>query len=164
MRADGTVRGGRRQQGVAAIELTLVLGLLIVVVMAAVSFSVLFMAQQRLNHLVGEAARQSAMRPYLHAQARDEQFSAFLQRQAVEDALLSWVGSQPQGSYVQEACIDNPSRTCGVFSVLLPLQSWYLVGLLDLVRPLLMAGGDAAVIRPAELRSRAVVMVEGGGA
>lgn len=154
---------GVRQQGVAAIELTLVLGLLMVIMAAVVSFSVLFLAQQRLNHLVGEAARQSAMRPYLLAPSRSQQLEAFLQRQAGQDLLLQWIGAEPQGQYVQTACVDSPEQVCGVFSVRLPLHSWFLAELLDLTAPLLTGGNTQSPVRPGQLHARAMMVMDGGG-
>ncbi|WP_341669001.1 TadE/TadG family type IV pilus assembly protein [Alcaligenes sp. SDU_A2] len=148
----------QRQRGVAAIEFALVLSLMLLVLGAVISFSSLFLAQQKITHLVGDAARQSATRA-LDAEQTAAFFQDYVAARAADDALLAWLGGLTPG-FAQAACALEPTRQCGRFSLELNVQPWLLANLLDLLSPVLHEPQER--VAPASLHAAALVVLGRG--
>jgi len=60
-RAACFLSAAQRQQGVAAIEFALMVGILLLIFSGIITFSSLFLAKQKMDHLVGDLSRQATM-------------------------------------------------------------------------------------------------------
>lgn len=153
-----SVSRAQRQQGLAAIEFALVISVMLIVFGAIISFSSLFLAQQKITHLVGDAARQSATQAMSSAQTEDF-FQSYVSRRAADDALLNWLGGL-SATFGQAACALEPARQCGRFTVELNVQPWLLANLIDMLSPLLVQDGADWV--PGSLHASALVVLGRG--
>ncbi|MCX5592047.1 TadE/TadG family type IV pilus assembly protein [Alcaligenes endophyticus] len=122
------------QKGVAAIELSLVLGLLLMLFSALLSFSALFLVQQKITHLVGDAARESAI--WQHSENTAERYARnstllrdYVQRAEQEDAWLSRLAGEIRSTYEENQQGNN--RTAH-FKVTVALKSWFLGNVLGI--------------------------------
>ncbi|MGE8547538.1 TadE/TadG family type IV pilus assembly protein [Alcaligenes sp. Marseille-Q7550] len=152
------LRPAARQRGVAAIEFALVLSLMLVIFGAIISFSALFLAQQKITHLVGDAARQSVTQALTPVQTAAF-FQEYVDRRAQDDVLLHWLGGL-SGGFRQAACVQEPANQCGRFSLELSVQPWLLANLLDILSPLLT--GDEQSHAPGSLHATAFVVLGRG--
>lgn len=127
----------QRQQGVAAIEFALMLGILLLVFSGIITFSSLFLAQQKMSHLVGDLSRQVTM----HVKTADE-IESFVNGEleknygkgkAKSDAFLHWFGDL-SADVKSQACAGEPLYDCAQLSLKLDMEPGILSKTLDLLR------------------------------
>ncbi len=144
------------QAGVAAIELSLVLGILLLIFAGLISFSLLFLAQQRVSHYVGDIARESRMNPLLQQAAQsdtNEQIKNHLLALTRQDAVFAMIGGEPTLTMQDEQCNGAPCRR---FTLSLPVNNIFFQQLLALV--LSDQAGNSVSALTAEA---AVILTEG---
>lgn len=125
-----------RQQGVAAIEFALVVGILLLVFSGIITFSSLFLAQQKMSHLVGDLSRQVTM----HVKNADE-IEPFVNKELAEnygkgkaksDSFLHWFGDL-SANVQSQACAAEPQYDCAQLSLKLDMEPGILSQTLDLL-------------------------------
>ncbi|MEN5250191.1 TadE family protein [Alcaligenes aquatilis] len=128
----------QRQQGIAAIEFALMVGVLLLIFSGIITFSSLFLAKQKMSHLVGDLSRQVTM----HVKTVDE-IAPFVNQelaenygkgQAKSDAFLHWFGDL-SADVQSQACTSEPQYDCAQLSLKLDIEPGILSQTLDLLRP-----------------------------
>lgn len=137
-RAARFLSAAQRQQGVAAIEFALMVGILLLIFSGIITFSSLFLAKQKMDHLVGDLSRQATMQvknadeiaPFINQElARN-----YGRGQAKSDAFLHWFGDL-SADVQSQACASEPQYDCAQLSLKLELEPGILSQTLDLFRP-----------------------------
>lgn len=127
----------QRQQGVAAIEFALMVGILLLIFSGIITFSSMFLAKQKMGHLVGDLSRQVTM----HVKTVDE-IAPFLndvlakdygKGQAKGDAFLHWFGDL-SADVQSQACASEPQYDCAQIALKLDIEPGILSQTLDLLR------------------------------
>ena len=125
-----------RQQGVAAIEFALIAGILLLVFSGIITFSSLFLAQQKITHLVGDLSRQvtaQAMNPEEIAPFINKELSDnYGKGKAKSDPFLNWFGDL-SAKVNSKACQSEPKYECAEIALKLDLEPGILSQTLDLL-------------------------------
>lgn len=126
----------QRQQGVAAIEFALMVGMLLLIFSGIITFSSLFLAKQKMSHLVGDLSRQVTMNvktvdqiaPFVDDVLEKE----YGKGQAKGDAFLHWFGDL-SADVQSQACASEPLYDCAQLSLKLDIEPGILSKTLDLL-------------------------------
>lgn len=139
-----------KQQGVAAIELSLVLGVLLMLFTALLSFSILFLVQQKITHMVGDVARESVVWPHStngpeRIQRNNALLQDYAQRVRQEDAWFRWLASELNTSY-EEGLSGNIK--IARFTVRVALENWFWINFLGTLtsKPLGQLQAEASIL------------------
>lgn len=122
---------GRRleagQRGVAAIELALVLGVLLLLMYGLIGFGLLFWVQQKVEHIAGDSARHATV-VSMSGHANPAQAGCdYVSHHVSADRVLSSLGV---GSVVcvpstlGQPCVHEPSELCAVITVTANMAAW----------------------------------------
>ncbi|MCX5465840.1 TadE/TadG family type IV pilus assembly protein [Alcaligenes parafaecalis] len=133
----GLTSSSQRQEGVAAIEFALMVGILLLVFSGIITFSSLFLAQQKMSHLVGDLSRQVTMNvksvdqiePFINQELAEN----YGKGKAKSDSFLHWFGDL-SADVQSQACVSEPQYDCAQLSLKLDMEPGILSQTLDLLR------------------------------
>ena len=133
----GSTSSSQRQEGVAAIEFALMVGILLLVFSGIITFSSLFLAQQKMSHLVGDLSRQVTMNvksvdqiePFINQELAEN----YGKGKAKSDSFLHWFGDL-SADVQSQACVSEPQYDCAQLSLKLDMEPGILSQTLDLLR------------------------------
>ncbi|QTC01403.1 pilus assembly protein [Alcaligenes sp. SORT26] len=136
-RKPGFTSSSQRQEGVAAIEFALMIGILLLVFSGIITFSSLFLAQQKMSHLVGDLSRQVTMNvksvdqiePFINQELAEN----YGKGKAKSDSFLHWFGDL-SADVQSQACVSEPQYDCAQLSLKLDMEPGILSQTLDLLR------------------------------
>jgi len=137
MHKPGFTSSSQRQEGVAAIEFALMVGILLLVFSGIITFSSLFLAQQKMSHLVGDLSRQVTMNvksvdqiePFINQELAEN----YGKGKAKSDSFLHWFGDL-SADVQSQACVSEPQYDCAQLSLKLDMEPGILSQTLDLLR------------------------------
>lgn len=136
--ARASIAVAQRQHGVAAIEFALMVGLLLVIFSGILTFSSFFLAQQKMNHLLGDLSRQVSMQVKaadgIESFVNEQLVENYGKGQAKSDAFLNWFGDL-SAEVQSQACKSEPLYDCAQLSLKLDLEPGILSQTLDLLTP-----------------------------
>ncbi|MBY6344471.1 pilus assembly protein [Providencia rettgeri] len=133
----GLKASSQRQEGVAAIEFALMVGILLLVFSGIITFSSLFLAQQKMSHLLGDLSRQVTMNvksvdqiePFINQELAEN----YGKGKAKSDSFLHWFGDL-SADVQSQACVSEPQYDCAQLSLKLDMEPGILSQTLDLLR------------------------------
>ncbi|MGO3871433.1 MAG: TadE/TadG family type IV pilus assembly protein [Alcaligenes sp.] len=133
----GSTSSSQRQEGVAAIEFALMVGILLLVFSGIITFSSLFLAQQKMSHLLGDLSRQVTMNvksvdqiePFINQELAEN----YGKGKAKSDSFLHWFGDL-SADVQSQACVSEPQYDCAQLSLKLDMEPGILSQTLDLLR------------------------------
>lgn len=133
----GFAASSQRQEGVAAIEFALMVGILLLVFSGIITFSSLFLAQQKMSHLLGDLSRQVTMNvksvdqiePFINQELAEN----YGKGKAKSDSFLHWFGDL-SADVQSQACASEPQYDCAQLSLKLDMEPGILSQTLDLLR------------------------------
>lgn len=133
----GFAASSQRQEGVAAIEFALMVGILLLVFSGIITFSSLFLAQQKMSHLLGDLSRQVTMNvksvdqiePFINQELAEN----YGKGKAKSDSFLHWFGNL-SADVQSQACVSEPQYDCAQLSLKLDMEPGILSQTLDLLR------------------------------
>lgn len=159
------------QAGVATIELSLTLLILLMMVFGIVSYGALFWAQQSLTSVATDTARHGLLQSYadpdgLPAPETIEAYACNAARQTAVLRVFDSSRSCGAGSgfarvAIQESCAAGPDRRCLNVSLTLAVNSWPLLNTMRSFAGMLTSNPGAWV--PEELHAVAVVIIAPSG-
>lgn len=137
MHKPGFTSSSQRQEGVAAIEFALMVGILLLIFSGIITFSSLFLAQQKMSHLVGDLSRQVTMNvksvdqiePFINQELAEN----YGKGKAKSDSFLHWFGDL-SADVQSQACVSEPQYDCAQLSLKLDMEPGILSQTLDLLR------------------------------
>lgn len=133
----GFTSSSQCQEGVAAIEFALMVGILLLVFSGIITFSSLFLAQQKMSHLLGDLSRQVTMNvksvdqiePFINQELAEN----YGKGKAKSDSFLHWFGNL-SADVQSQACVSEPQYDCAQLSLKLDMEPGILSQTLDLLR------------------------------
>ncbi|MCX5564218.1 TadE/TadG family type IV pilus assembly protein [Alcaligenes phenolicus] len=130
-RAARFLPAAQRQQGVAAIEFALMVGILLLILSGIIVFSSLFLVQQKMTHLVGDLARQVTSGAVAD-QEIDDLLNSYGSGGENADRFLNGFGDLSVG-FAPKECNAPTGYKCAELSLLLKLQAGILSETMDLL-------------------------------
>lgn len=148
------------QQGVAAIEFALVLGVLMLLVYGTLAFGLLFWMQQKLSHVAGDSARHAVIASMAKEPDPAQMGCNHVAQHVSKDWLLASLGAQHVSctpSAAQQSCPDDPDASCASIVVVADVSQWPVLILIRGLTNVVRAADSLQIIQ--QLSATAIVRV-----